>query len=263
MWARSAARVAWACVALVAASGLAADAAPAFADESFLLALTWQPTFCSGSHASYVECRAAANTPPRLVLHGLWPDWDVNGDGKRNADDDFCVAAGEDRKAAVARDIAAGKSGNWLQLPKVPLSPASETDLASVMPGTAAGLERHEWMKHGTCSGLKVDDYFATAVLLLREVERGALAKLIVASAGESVERKALLAAFDKDFGANASRAVTLDCARTTGGSALLEVRIRLKRATVMQGLNAGDLDTTERPHGNCGASIEVPAAGA
>src|SRR5581483_6594649 len=108
--------------------------AQAYAGDSFLLALTWQPTFCSGSHASFAECKTAASTPPRLVLHGLWPDWDVNGDGKRDGDDDFCVAAGEDRKAAIALDDAAAKSGNWLQLPKVPLSPASETDLDSVMP---------------------------------------------------------------------------------------------------------------------------------
>ena len=48
---------------------------PASADDSFVLALTWQPGFCA-DRAAKAECRIAPKDKPRLTLHGLWPDWD-------------------------------------------------------------------------------------------------------------------------------------------------------------------------------------------
>jgi len=239
--------------------GFAPDA---FAEDSYLLALTWLPTFCAtGSHADLPECKLAANADAHpFALHGLWPDWDINGDGRRDAADDFCLSAADDRKAILAADGGAAKVGNWLGLPAVQLSAASETDLAAVMPGVASGLERHEWWKHGTCSGLPANDYFATAVLLTRQVERTSLAQLIQGSAGKSVERKALLAAFEQDFGAGTARALTLDCGKTEHGMALLELRIRLQRDRLAQGLNPDTLAFPEKaPRGDCPAQIELP----
>jgi len=226
-------------------------ATPASADDAYLLALTWQPGFCA-NHAALAECKTVA---PRLVLHGLWPDWDVNGDGKRDSADDTCVA-GNGRSAilAVEKNGAAG----WPKLPPIDLSVASSSDLAGVMPGVAAGLDRHEWWKHGTCSGLKPDDYFATAVLLVRQVERGQLAKLLTTDAGSDIDRNALLDAFAADFGKDAARALTLDCAK----SALIEIRIRLQRAKVTEGLNPESLAIPDKPaKGDCGSTITVPGA--
>jgi ribonuclease T2 len=227
----------------------------ALAEDSYLLALTWQPGFCE-THASSSECKTVK---PRLVLHGLWPDWDMNGDGRRNDADDFCVDSdGRDAILAIEKNGAAG----WPKLPPVALSAASAGDLAGVMPGVAASLERHEWWKHGTCSGLKPDDYFATAVLLVRQVERGQLAKLLTDSAGADVARNDLLAAFAADFGADAKRAVTLDCTKADNGSALSEVRIRLKRARVMEGLNAESLAVPAKSaKGDCAATVRIPDA--
>ena len=201
--------------------GFAPDA---FAEDSYLLALTWLPTFCAtGSHPSLPECKLAANGDEHpLALHGLWPDWDINGDGRRDAADDFCLAA--------------------------------------VMPGVASGLERHEWWKHGTCSGLPANDYFESAVLLTRQVQRSTLAQLIQRSAGKSVERKALLAAFAQEFGTDAGRALTLDCGKTEHGMALLELRIRLKRDQLAEGLNPESLAIPAKPpKGDCPAEIALP----
>ena len=227
---------------------LIAPAARAAAEDSFVLALTWQPGFCA-AHGASPEC---ADPAPRLVLHGLWPDWDVNGDGKRNAADDYCIA-GESNRAAIA---ALDRDGKWQTLPPVKLSGASRGDLAAAMPGSAAALDRHEWWKHGTCSGLAADDYFATAIALLRETERGSLAGLIVKEAGRSVARSKLLAAFEKDFGAKSARALTLVC----DGDTLQEIRIRLKRASVTQGLTAKSLSMPAKaPRADCGSSIPIP----
>jgi len=240
---------------LVFALLLAFGGADAFADDAYLLALTWQPGFCA-THAGLAECKTVT---PRLVLHGLWPDWDINGDGKRDDADDTCLS-GEGRKAIllIEKDGAAG----WPKLPPVELSPASRSDLAGVMPGVAAGLDRHEWWKHGTCSGLKPEDYFATAVLLLRQVERGQLAKLLTEKAGGDLARNALLDAFAADFGKAAAKSLTLDCARSDAGSALVEIRIRLQRATLTQGLNAESLAIPEKPaKGDCAATVHIPDA--
>ncbi|MES1150606.1 MAG: hypothetical protein ABUL54_01830, partial [Dongia sp.] len=195
---------------------LAFGGGSARADDAYLLALTWQPGFCA-THAASAECKTVT---PRLVLHGLWPDWDGNGDGKRDDADDTCLS--EDGRNAILA-IEKGGAAGWPKLPPVALSEASRGDLAGVMPGAAGGLDRHEWWKHGTCSGLKPEDYFATAVLLVRQVERGALAKLLAERAGGDLERNALLDAFAADFGKDAARALTLDCAKSDAGSALVE----------------------------------------
>jgi ribonuclease T2 len=227
----------------------------AAAEDSYLLALTWQPAFCADrTDAAYAECRHAPKDRPRLVLHGLWPDWDVNGDGRRDGSDSFCIPGAYNRNSMMALD-----SGNWLKLPPVKLSEASANDLERAMPGTAVGLDRHEWWKHGTCSALEADAYFATAIALLREVERGSLARLIVDYAGETVARNAVLEAFELDFGPKSARALRLDCGQ--GGEALQEIRIRLKRGSVAEGLTAETLAIPARPmRGNCGARIRIPS---
>jgi ribonuclease T2 len=229
--------------------------ARATAEDSYLLALTWQPGFCAdAAHAATAECKLAPKDKPRLVLHGLWPDWDVNGDGKRNADDDFCIPGADNRNSMMALD-----KGSWLKLPPMKLSEASSSDLAAAMPGTAAGLDRHEWWKHGTCLALKPDEYFAIAIALLREVERGALSRLVVDYAGGTVARQKLLDAFELDFGPKSARALGLDCA----GGALQEIRIRLKRATITQGLTAETLALPAKPpRGDCAAKLAIPGWG-
>jgi ribonuclease T2 len=228
--------------------------APAFAEDSYLLALTWQPGFCA-DRAAQAECRIAAKDKPRLVLHGLWPDWDVNGDGHRDAGDDFCISGESDRKSVMALD-----GGNWLKLPAVKLSVASAHDLELAMPGTTVGLDRHEWWKHGTCSDLKAEDYFTTAIVLLREVERGSLARLLVDQAGGTLARKRLLEAFETDFGKGSAKALMLDCEKSNGGTALQEIRIRMKRSGVTQGLTADSLAVPAKPaRGDCAVDVVVP----
>jgi ribonuclease T2 len=227
----------------------------ASAEDSYLLALTWQPGFCAeAAHAASAECKLAQQDKPRLVLHGLWPDWDTNGDGKRNAGDDFCIPGDDNRNSMMALD-----KGDWLKLPAMTLSEASSFDLASVMPGTTTGLDRHEWWKHGTCSALPPDEYFAIAIALLRQVERGNLARLVVDSAGKKVPRNKVLEAFELDFGAKSARALLLDCGG--GGEELQEIRIRLKRATLAQGLTADTLAIPAKPaRGDCAAEIHIQA---
>jgi ribonuclease T2 len=240
----------------------ATSGAVAASGDSYLLALTWQPGFCSGKHAKLAECAAPAEAKPRFTLHGLWPDWDANGDGRQNADDAYCLPGESGRKAILELEALA-PDNDWRKLPEVTLSPASRSDLAAVMPGTRIGLERHEWWKHGTCSGLQPDAYFAIAILLVRQAERGGFVRLVTANAGKTLDRNALLGAFTADFGPNSARALMLDCARIGGVSALMEIRIRLKRDTIAEGLNADGLAIPAKaPKGDCAARILIPGGG-
>lgn len=229
--------------------------AHALAEDSYVLALTWQPGFCAERPAQ-AECRISAAAEPRFTLHGLWPQWDINGDGKRDDDDDFCVAGEFNRRIIIGLD-----AGNWLKLPPVALSASGRADLVQAMPGATAGLDRHEWWKHGSCSGLKPEDYFARSIALLRAVSASRFTRLVVESAGETIGRKPLLDAFEAEFGRGSARALTLDCSREDGATALQEIRIRLNRRGIGQGLTAENLATSGKAaRGDCAVEILVPA---
>jgi ribonuclease I len=95
-------------------------------------------------------------------------------------------------------------------------------------------------------------------------VERGTLARLLVDQAGGTVERRKLLDAFAQDFGKDATRALVLDCARRDGDeTALAEIRLRLKRSSVTQGLTAESLAIPAKPaRGDCAAEVQIPTLG-
>ncbi|GAB4349907.1 MAG: ribonuclease [Oricola sp.] len=113
------------------AAEAAAPALPEAADfDFFVLALSWSPSYCAseGTHANRQQC--GPDAPPRgFVVHGLWPQYERG----------YPSDCPTDRPLGVPR-------------------PVSDTML-DIMPST--GLIRHEWAKHGTCSGLSQRDYFA------------------------------------------------------------------------------------------------------
>lgn len=244
--------------ALGLASLLFVHPASAAADDSYILALSWQPAFCA-AHNDRVECKATPAQSP-LVLHGLWPDWDVNGDGQRNDDDAYCLDAGPARDSVIAADK--GDTG-WKDLPEMTLTRAMKDDLPAIMPGAESHLDRHEWWKHGTCSGLQPVDYFGAAILLTRQAQLGAFGKFLAARAGSSVRLKDLVAVFDQEFGAGSSRALKVSCARgADGASSLTEIQLRLKRDQIAEGLLPTTLDTSRKPsNGKCGSTVEITAA--
>jgi ribonuclease T2 len=96
--------------------------------DYYLLTLSWAPEFC----ATNPQGRSSAECDPKkhmgLVVHGLWPQYN---------------------------------NGKWPQdcASTPPVSSATVDHMMSIMPGQS--LIQHEWAKHGTCSGLSTDDYFA------------------------------------------------------------------------------------------------------
>ncbi|OYW42922.1 MAG: hypothetical protein B7Z45_01460 [Azorhizobium sp. 12-66-6] len=114
---------------LLAAAG-AARAAPADTPGAFdfyILALSWSPTYCAEqTRADGAQCRAGR--PFGFIVHGLWPQ---NERGYPQS----------------------------CQTPAPYIHNETLTSIQDLMP--SRGLVIHEWRRHGTCSGLPPEAFFA------------------------------------------------------------------------------------------------------
>jgi len=188
-------------------------ATPGFAQQrtQYVLAISWQPAFCEG-HASRDECTtqtADRFDASHFALHGLWPQRV-----------DYC---------GVDRDIQfADKDGNWSALPALQLTDATRQKLAQMMPGTQSLLDRHEWIKHGTCYGEEPEPYFADALAMLEAVNASAVRELFAGSIGKELTQQQVRAAFDTAFGKGAGERVRLACERDGGRTVISELTIGL-----------------------------------
>lgn len=173
---------------------LTPSAAATNAANSYVLALSWSPAFCAlkGYDAPREQCGSKKDFG--FVVHGLWPQGE--NDNERPA---FC----------------ANDQGQ--------LSGRIEDQMRDIMP--SAGLIQHQWRKHGTCSGLSQQDYFA--------LTRAAFDKITIprAFADIVVAFKASPTALERSFiEANPSlntKQIAIVCEKNT----LREVRICLDGA--------------------------------
>jgi len=96
--------------------------------DYYLLTLSWAPQFCASNASARTSDECNPNKHMGLVVHGLWPQYN---------------------------------NGKWPQncANTPPVSSATVNHMLPIMPGSS--LIQHEWAKHGTCSGLSVDQYFA------------------------------------------------------------------------------------------------------
>lgn len=113
----------------------------------YVLSLTVAPSFCTLERSEHPKAQCAdpsdaAYRETPLTVHGLWPN--RIGVGTRNQPQD-CDA---ERLTSLAPELQA--------------------ELVRYMPGAADGLDRYEWRKHGSCSGLDPDAYFRAIVVAAR-----------------------------------------------------------------------------------------------
>lgn len=122
----------WAGGLLAAAATAAALGAGAQGFDHYVLALSWNPSWCEaeGEARDAPTCGAARDLG--FIVHGLWPqrgeDWP-----------EWCEGRARGPSQAVLEQAAEAMG--------------------------STGLAAYQWRKHGTCSGLDAEDYFA----LLRE----------------------------------------------------------------------------------------------
>ena len=196
------------------AATLPVTAAPAGgARATHVLALGWEPAFCA-KHTDKVECERETTTSfgaTHLSLHGLWPQ--PRGRFYCNVEPAL---------------VAADKQHEWANLPEPDLSAATRQRLAAVMPGYQSGLQRHEWIVHGTCFGGTADTYFNRAAALAEQVDASQVRELFVRNIGKSLSSDAIRSAFEQGFGQGAGTRVTVNCQGSGTDRQITEIVISL-----------------------------------
>ena len=112
--------------------------APAGEFDFYVLALSWSPGFCAASAGARHREQCGEGGPSGFVVHGLWPQYE-------NGYPAFC----EPGARAVSRPALEGARELF-----------PDEDLA-----------RHQWRKHGTCTGEAPAEYFR-AVRRARDLVR-------------------------------------------------------------------------------------------
>lgn len=104
-----------------------AAAAPSQDFDFYVLSMSWSPQHCS-TRGSNDPLQCAGDRLYDFVLHGLWPQYEKGYPADCSTD---------------------------------PIDRATVDSMLDIMP--APGLVRHEWKKHGTCSGMDPKTYYAKA----------------------------------------------------------------------------------------------------
>ena len=107
--------------------------------DHYVLALSWSPTFCASEEAEDESLQCGRNRRFAFVVHGLWPQ------ASSARPPQFCPA-----------------DETWVPRQQI-------EELLPIMPSKS--LIIHEWRKHGTCSGLAMNDYFDLTETLFRKVK--------------------------------------------------------------------------------------------
>jgi ribonuclease T2 len=193
----------------------------------FILAASWEPAFCA-TNQKKAECRDEkpdADDATNFSLHGLWP-----------MRQQYCD---------VSQDLQRfDRDKDWNSLPEVPLSTKTRSVLAKAMPGTQSGLERHEWIKHGTCTKLSADEYFAGAAGLIGELNASAVRDLFAQNIGKTLDAETIKQAFDKSFGEGAGDRVKMSCRRVGKVRVISELTIGLSQDAIEPDPSAPRLET-------------------
>lgn len=159
--------------------------------DFYVLALSVAPSFCdvTGFNEQKSECTGgsdAAYQAVPLTVHGLWP----NKEGLRPKEQPrHCT---DEPPGQLPGDLSA--------------------QLQKYMPGVADGLDKSEWNKHGTCSGLSYEQYYRAIVALASLADAsigGALRES--GKLGATVQLSDLIAAVAVK-NPELARAITVDC---------------------------------------------------
>lgn len=124
------------------ASVARADGERAGEFDYYVLALSWTPTWCAIEGDARGSEQCDVDTGFGFTLHGLWPQYEEGWPA-------YCPS--------IERNPSRRMTGQ-------------EADIY----GTS-GLAWHQWNKHGVCSGLAADDYYALARLAYERVNRPSL----------------------------------------------------------------------------------------
>ena len=209
--------------------------------NEYLLALSWQPSFCEG-HQKKPECKtltAQRFDAQHLSLHGLWP---------QPRDNAYCQVS--------IKDKSIDRRGRWDLLAPLMLSTTVKTELKMVMPGFVSHLQRHEWIKHGTCYGKPANAYYADAIRLLQAVNHSSISALFREHIGKSLSIKQIRQQFDQSFGVGSGEKVNLRCDRK---GRISELWINLKGEVLTSTSLSSLLKSASTTRSNCQQGLVDP----
>jgi len=89
------------------------------------------------------------------------------------------------------------------------------------MPGTRSFLQRHEWVKHGSChENGSANGYYSDSLRLVNELNNSPVQQLFLDNLGKFLKVEAIQGAFNKAFGKGSGQRIRLKCRKD--GSRLL-----------------------------------------
>lgn len=213
--------------------------------DYYVLSLSWQSAFCEINQQK-PECQKQVDgdySATNFTLHGLWPN--------RSGDKKHRYAYCEVGASAMRLD----KKGHWCDQKAVYVDP----ELAEKMPGVQSCLQMHEWVKHGSCSGLSMDKYFNVSLDLMDDIASTQLATMIRENIGRTISRKELLAVWKREFPATKNSLVPR-CRKIGNQSYLTEIRVTLKK-NMGNNLSSALLNKPEA-RSNCAQRIYIDEVG-
>jgi ribonuclease T2 len=181
--------------------------------DFYTLALSLAPAFCEREPQKR-QCQkltAQLDQATPLTLHGLWPEFRGAGRYPQNCAGQTITVAELERNLDAQR-------------------------LRRLMPGVTDGLASHEWRKHGVCTGLSPQRYFALA---LDQAERinAALSSILRAASGKEMSRAGLRQSAEHMM-PGLGQALTLHCQNLKtqdpaqrNRPVLIELRVCLRKA--------------------------------
>lgn len=206
----------------------------------YLLAISWQPAFCQ-THRSKIECETQDETrydASNFTLHGLWPQ------PKSNI---YCNVNNLDKSL--------DKRKLWGQLPKLDITSGTYENLIEVMPGVASYLQRHEWIKHGTCYSLTPEEYFAESILLVEQINASAVRDYFAENIGKTIQISEIIAKFNKAFGPGAGDKVKVKCSN----GMVTELWINLQGEITLQSKLSTLLKNADKANSSCRNGLVDP----
>ncbi len=196
---------------MVAKAAENAEADPHKGKTEYILAVSWQPGFCE-TRPGRKECTsqtAERFDATHFSLHGLWP-----------LKKSYC---------GVAADMKArSQKGNWLDLPQLAVARETADRLLVAMPGTQSGLDRHQWLRSGTCHSGTAQDYFSLQLAFLDRLNASPVGALFSARLGGQVTEMEIKQAFDEGFGKGAGDRVRMRCQKDGSRSVVTGLTIGL-----------------------------------
>ena len=166
-------------------------------EKDYLLAISWQPAFCQ-SHQRKLECETQTEDrydATHLSLHGLWPQ------PRNNA---YCNVSDKDK--SIDRRNA------WHLLDPLGLTEETFVELFISMPGVASHLQRHEWIKHGTCYSDSAETYYKDSLNLINKINDTNISTLFANNIEKEITSEQIRNAFDEAFGEGSGEKVNVKC---------------------------------------------------